>query len=372
MRRRYRKLRRRKHKSLMRNTIIVMVVLTLGFATGYSAFSTNISLNAKGNIKQKSFTISKLKENVVSSGDGLYLDSTEVNRYIYRGGDVENFIRIDNELYRIISIEANNDLKILRNEVLSGVFFDPLSNQVNRTAYNVYNDANDDYCGHAYYQNSYTGCNMWGSYTTMKDSYGNSITEMAFDIGGSWTDVKFANKNYRLPNSEAYANTYLNTVYYNNFSSKTQNKIISHDYYVGVLDSANHSIETDISQERKNIWTGKIGLINATDYVKASTNPNCSGVRKYSYKAWGTGGIEECYGTRGQQNWMYSSVSVSTLNPISRPWSGYVWSTYSDGSLYRMGGQEQGGGIRPVLFLSSDVKLKGFGTQNNPYYIANE
>jgi len=368
MRKKHRKTRRQLRKQRYVIVTLVIAITTL-LLVGYASFQTNISLNVTGNIKQKPFGIEKLKENVVTSGDGLYSDTYEKNRYIYRGGIVENYIMIDNELYRIISIEANNDLKILRNEVLSGIFFDPIFNQENRTAYNIYDDANDDYCGHAYYQNSYVGCNMWGSYTTMKDSYGNSITEMAFDIGGSWTDAKFANKNYRLPNSEAYANTYLNTVYYNNFSSKTQNEIISHDYYVGVLDSTNNSIENDISQEKNNIWTGKIGLINATDYVKASTNPNCSGVKKYSYKSWGTGGTEECYGTKEQQNWMYSSATVSTLNPISRPWSGYVWSVYSDGSLYRMGGQEQGGGIRPVLFLSSQIKLTGYGTKNKPYKI---
>lgn len=98
MRRRYRKLRRRKHKSLMRNTIIVMVVLTLGFATGYSAFSTNITLNAKGNIKQKSRVIrswtgdsvddfhnSQYRTNIVSA---TFLDTTNIPSGVEESWDV--------------------------------------------------------------------------------------------------------------------------------------------------------------------------------------------------------------------------------------------------------------------------------------------
>lgn len=98
MRRRYRKLRRRKHKSLMRNTIIIMFVLTLGIATGYSAFQTNISINAKGNIKEKSRVIrswtsdsvddfhnSQYREIIVSA---TFLDSTSLPSNVENSWDV--------------------------------------------------------------------------------------------------------------------------------------------------------------------------------------------------------------------------------------------------------------------------------------------
>jgi len=75
-----------------------MVVLTLGFATGYSAFSTNITLNAKGNIKEKSriirswtrdsvddFHNSQYRENIVTI---TFLDSTTLPSNVENSWDV--------------------------------------------------------------------------------------------------------------------------------------------------------------------------------------------------------------------------------------------------------------------------------------------
>ncbi|HIQ90235.1 MAG TPA: hypothetical protein IAB27_01210 [Candidatus Coprosoma intestinipullorum] len=51
--------------------------------SGYAAFSTNITINAKGNIKCNLKTVKeKLLENIVTTGSGIYVDTTENNRYI--------------------------------------------------------------------------------------------------------------------------------------------------------------------------------------------------------------------------------------------------------------------------------------------------
>ena len=59
--------------------------------TGYAAFNTNVNLKAKGNVKETN-TAESLKSKVVTSGDGLYLDITEVDRYIYKGVNPDNYI----------------------------------------------------------------------------------------------------------------------------------------------------------------------------------------------------------------------------------------------------------------------------------------
>ena len=78
----------------------------------YAAFSTTLSLKAKGNIKQKGITSEDLKENVVESGDGLYKDIYEDERYIYKGENPNNYITFNNETWQIISIESNGTIKI--------------------------------------------------------------------------------------------------------------------------------------------------------------------------------------------------------------------------------------------------------------------
>lgn len=86
------------------------------------------------------FLYKKLLENVVTSGNGLYsfqevvkygeklgfdetgydLSSNELMRgYIYRGENVNNYIKLDNELYRIVKIDGNSDLIVLKESALT-------------------------------------------------------------------------------------------------------------------------------------------------------------------------------------------------------------------------------------------------------------
>ena len=64
------------------------------------------------------------KVEVVTSGDGLYEDTYESGRYIYRGQDPDNYITFNGETWRIISIGADNTIKIIRNESIGNRAFD--------------------------------------------------------------------------------------------------------------------------------------------------------------------------------------------------------------------------------------------------------
>ena len=79
----------------MFSTICLLVVM----GVGYAAFQTNLTLKAKGNIKC-SGTIAKdlLLKEVINSGDGLYQDEYEPNRYLYKGASPKNYITFNNEL----------------------------------------------------------------------------------------------------------------------------------------------------------------------------------------------------------------------------------------------------------------------------------
>ena len=57
---------------------------------------------------------------VVESGDGLYEDTYESGRYVYKGANPDNYIRFDNgEVWRIIAKEADGTYKILKDNLLS-------------------------------------------------------------------------------------------------------------------------------------------------------------------------------------------------------------------------------------------------------------
>ena len=60
------------------------------------------------------------KSNIVTSGDGLYVE----DKYVYKGSNPNNYITFNNELWRIISIELNGTIKIIKNMTLGTYSWD--------------------------------------------------------------------------------------------------------------------------------------------------------------------------------------------------------------------------------------------------------
>ena len=61
---------------------------------------------------------------IVESGDGLYADEYESGKYTYKGANPNNYITFNNETWRIISVEADGTIKIMRNESIGNRAFD--------------------------------------------------------------------------------------------------------------------------------------------------------------------------------------------------------------------------------------------------------
>ena len=108
--------RREKNKRNKQIIMVSSICLLVVMVSGYAAFQTNLSITAKGNIKC-SGTVAKelLLKNVVETGDGLYKDIYEEGKYTYKGANPNNYITFNNELWRIISIEEDGTIKIMRN-----------------------------------------------------------------------------------------------------------------------------------------------------------------------------------------------------------------------------------------------------------------
>ena len=62
---------------------------------------------------------------IVESGDGLYEDTYESGRYVYKGANPNNYIEFDNgEIWRIVAKETDGIYKILKNDLLSNQAWD--------------------------------------------------------------------------------------------------------------------------------------------------------------------------------------------------------------------------------------------------------
>lgn len=61
---------------------------------------------------------------IVSSGNGLYKDTYEEGRYFYKGKNVNNYVTFNNEIWRIISIEPDKTIKIMREKSIGNQVWD--------------------------------------------------------------------------------------------------------------------------------------------------------------------------------------------------------------------------------------------------------
>ena len=221
----------------------------------------------------------------VTSGDGLYVDGYEDNVYTYRGANPNNYVTFNGEQWRIISVNtSDNTIKIMRNAVLSDRAFDTSSN-------GRYNSS--QYCNHSSY-----GCNIYGSSSTLYDVNLSPITTLGREYNGT---------KYQLPSKESEISTYLNGTYYNGLNATAKNMVKEDAVYkVGVLKyQSGQTISTDVSQVNAAKWKGKVGLIDATEYVRASTYSSCTSVYQ------GYQSSAPCKNS----NWMFNSDIWWTLSP---------------------------------------------------------
>ena len=105
---------RRKRKQII---IISSICLLLCLCVGYAAFGTQLSIRAKGNIKEKPHCmLGGIKVNTVTEGDGLYEDIYEEGKCTYKGANPNNYIKFNDEVWRIVSVDAEGNIKIIRSQ----------------------------------------------------------------------------------------------------------------------------------------------------------------------------------------------------------------------------------------------------------------
>lgn len=359
---------------LILSTVAIFSMLTIG----YAAFSTTLTLTAKGNVIAPK-TVSDLKATAIETGaDGLYTDPDEPGRYVFKGANPNNYLTINNETWRIMSIESDNTLKIIREDSIGSIPFDAgRTTKISGITTNGsddgtrYSTTSTDYC---YHPSSNYGCNVWGSKDTMRNSEGVLLKDTAG--GAKMQRVLTSATTYDLPNDEAYLNVYLNggtyagvavPGWYSTWASTLTDTVKGyieddHLWNVGLVSNTSGQLTaTDITQEKALTWQGRVGLMTASEYVRASINSECTGV--YAYR-----NTSSCYSNGATHNYLRKTNDQWTVSPYSRSGPGYVWYAYSTYLSY--GNAYNPYGVRPVLYLSSNVKLLGDGTAGSKFEIS--
>ena len=275
----------------------------------------------------------------VTSGDGLYADSYEENVYTYRGANPNNYVTFNGESWRIISVNtSDNTIKIMKIASLGNRAFDTSSN----------GRQDNQYCDDSY-------CNIYGSTSTLYDSNLSPITKLAREVGGTA---------YQLPSKESEISTYLNGTYYNGLSELARNMIVDGIYKAGPINyQEENSLAEEIGYAKRALWKGKIALADATEFIRASTNINCTNMHS-TVNASNSCELE---------NWMYKGGSWWTMSPeaVSER-SITVWLVYNNG-LYGAGFAVMTENIYPVVTLKPDIQIiSGDGSENNAYQLSIE
>jgi len=267
----------------------------------------------------------KLIETAVTTGDGLYQDEYEDGRYIYKGTNPNNYIRFNDETWRILSVENDGTLKIMKKDSIGNIEWDATGTRSSSTS---------TYCTDA----SDYSCNAWSK------------------MEGTWTNGSKTGTVIQ----DASLNTYLNNDYYNSLSSEARNLIQTHIWSVGPVTYGNSDLAAQIASENGTTWSGNIGLMSASEFLRANNNTT------------------QC----GNPSLNNANRDICKTTNYIVPTSGYIWTISprennayfvfnmsSYGSLFTNSANCTDFGVLPALYLKSNINLEGEGTETNPYTI---
>jgi len=270
---------------------------------------------------------------VVTSGDGLYADGFEEGRYVYKGASPDNYITFNGEEadWRIISVEKDGTLKIIKNDTIGSMSWDEPN----------FRDAGSNGVGGTYCSNAVAtyGCNAW------------------------MTSDNFVNNTYTgNVLLDATINTYLNTTYKTEIDTEN---VVDHEFPVGSAVFENEDLAVQIADENSVTWTGKIGLINLSDYIRTNTNIAECGTFSLNNKNY-----DICQNTTWVQDiakkttygWFWT-MTARSANYQS------VFEIHNDSTVVGRRPHYLEPGVVPTIFLSPKILLDGSGTEIDPYEI---
>ena len=306
----------------------------------------------------------------------LAYDGTTDNNLRYVGKNPCNYVKVDNEIWRIIGVMNNIDdgtgkketrIKLIRNKSIGAYTWDSSESSVNKGyGVNEWSQADlmkllnpgyesESVGGSLYYNNSSGNC---------YSSKNNGTTACDFTATGLKTNLK-----------NLVGNTLWNTGSNDGVTYK-DNNIIASKFYELERSSNNGKIcRSDMNCNdavtRTTTWNGKIGLMYPSDYGYAtsggstSNRTSCLNTELYNW-------INSSYSDCKNNDWLYNSSKYQwTLSPIATSWNAFgVFEVHNTGLVNKYYAYNAGW-VRPSVYLISKTAiLGGEGTLENPYELS--
>ena len=290
--------------------------------------------------------------NSYTASDG----TTKYHDYRYVGANVNNYVKFNNDLYRIIGVFDENSHGVTGQYLVKLIIANPIgaytwgvynssntsgtsSNYANNwTGKNIATKANLNILFNEYFINrtntssTYGACGNWTYYSTISDYRTNDCT----DIVGYGIDSKLT--------------SYIeNAIWYLYGSDKYKSK---QNWYL--CERGGNSCTSSGPSTGDTSVTSKVGLMYLSDYLYASGYyASTDTTTQYAYYY-------------SNKNWLYKGYEWTLTPNGSGAYS--VWDV-SIGGIYTSNANNSYGS-RPAFYLKSDIKISGgFGTYNNPYIL---
>lgn len=155
------------------------------------------------------------KNEVVKDKNGIS------KRYVYENSNPNNYVKFNNELWRIVALEADKTIKLVKEDFLDTNFPFGTSNAVSSSSLISY------------------------------------------------------------LNSNSSAN--VDNAFYGSMAPKAQNMIVSYNFKIGTYNFS--SLNSPYTTESASTFKTKIGLLSPSDYASASSNSECSVSSSYTHSA---------------------------------------------------------------------------------------
>ena len=352
-----------------------------------NAYIKNISLASVTNNMINIGTLPHLKGTIDDSNKSndtnlpyVTDDGTKDSNFRFIGKDTKNYVKFNNELWRVIGIFNTTDsdgnyakrIKIVRNDSIgSGIVWDSSSSKVNGGyGVNEWSQAAVMKLLNPGYENNKVLHDSGSEIVTNNSLYWNKLSGKCLNSGGlSTTFCDFTS--IGLNDS---AKSMIDSVLWNigAISNDTQN-LTPYQMYTyergdknGKTDFDSSSYSTTDSVDRTTTWFGKVGLPYPSDYIMASgdgSGNNRSNCMNSNSNIYG-----DC---SSSNNWM--GVNVSSPLMMMSPIYGASFPSFTAAmvtGLYTMPAAVNNYVLKPSVYLNPKVKItSGNGSQNDPFII---
>ena len=282
-------------------------------------------------------------------GEGLKKDNTPDQNIRYYGSNPNNYVRFNNELWRIIGVFGNN-VKLIRSESLADLSWDSSASSVNGGwGVNEWSQADlQVYLNKMYYGGTEVTC-YGGTNNQTTTCPTNTIDETSKSLIDNHTWNTGAPNHNTLYNDTT--ESYDTVEFYKAERGNETGKICNGGDY------CNDTVT------RKTEWTGYIGLPYVTDWAYASSESDCNTKidKSSTYKC-------------KNNNWMHYGSTYNDVTWVMSPYANpgdasNVWFVSGDG----LAGNDCAASPRsafPTIYLKSNILIEsGNGTSSDPYVL---